>query len=63
MGDIELKNSIRKIIHELEIKNIVEIGTWNGLGSTSMLIELIKNSKKDINFFSVWLRNRLISSG
>ena len=36
---------------EKEIKTIVEIGTWNGLGSTSCILEAIKG--KYVNFWSL----------
>jgi len=51
--DSELENKLRDLIVNKDIKNIVEIGTWNGLGSTKMLINLIKDSNKNISFYSV----------
>ena len=53
MKDIELEKMLRDLIVNSDINNIVEIGTWNGLGSTKMLINLIKDSKKKIHFYSV----------
>jgi len=53
MKDDQLKNELINLISDNEIKNIVEIGTWNGLGSTTMLLNIIKNSNKNINFYSI----------
>ena len=53
MHDSELNNTLRDLIINEDIKNIVEIGTWNGLGSTKMLINLIKKSKLNISFYSI----------
>lgn len=51
--DENLKVEIENILNKCSVKNIVEVGTWNGLGSTKMIINLIKNHKERINFFSV----------
>lgn len=53
MKDIELENELKNLILKKNIKTIVEIGTWNGLGSTKMLLNLIKNSKTIRSFHSV----------
>jgi len=53
MKDPQLKNKLSDLISTNNVKNIVEIGTWNGLGSTTMLLEVIKNSGKNINFYSI----------
>jgi len=53
MKDRTLEEKLRDLIKNNEIENIVEVGTWNGLGSTKMFINLIKESKKNINFYSV----------
>ena len=39
-----------KIIKEIKPKNVVEIGTWKGLGSTKCIIESIDNGS---NFISI----------
>lgn len=37
-----------------DIKNILEIGTWNGLGSTKCIVEALKlRNNKDYNFYSL----------
>ena len=53
MKDNQLKSKLAELIANNEILNIVEIGTWNGLGSTTMLLNIIKNLDKKINFYSV----------
>jgi hypothetical protein len=53
MKDHELKNKLVDLITNYDINNIVEIGTWNGLGSTTMLLNIIRDSNKRINFFSL----------
>ena len=53
MKDSELEKKLTDLIINNDINNIVEIGTWNGLGSTKMLINIIKDSKKNIHFYSV----------
>ena len=53
MKDVELENELRNIILKNNIKAIVEIGTWNGLGSTKMLLNLTKNSKTIRSFHSI----------
>jgi hypothetical protein len=53
MKDKELEIMLTDLIINNDINNIVEIGTWNGLGSTKMLINVIKDSKKNIHFYSV----------
>ena len=45
MKDIDLENELKNLILKKNIKTIVEIGTWNGLGSTKMILNLIKSSK------------------
>ena len=51
--DDQLKNQLIDLISKNEVNNIVEIGTWNGLGSTTMLLNIIKDSNKNINFYSI----------
>ena len=43
----DIKLELEKIISNNKIKNIVEIGTWNGLGSTKMIIDLIRTQEKN----------------
>ena len=49
-GQINLKHKAGQFIYEFcqknEINDIVEIGTWNGLGSTYCIHEAIKNTNK-----------------
>jgi hypothetical protein len=44
---------IHKIIKEYSPQNIVEIGTWRGLGSTKRIIDAITNNNLDSNFISL----------
>ena len=53
MKDDRLKNKLFDLISSYEVNNIVEIGTWNGLGSTTMLLNVVKDSNKNINFYSI----------
>ena len=53
MKDIDLENELKNLILKKNIKTIVEIGTWNGLGSTKMILNLIKSSKTIRSFHSV----------
>ena len=53
MKDDQLKNQLIDLISKNDINNIVEIGTWNGLGSTTMLLNIISDSNKNINFYSI----------
>ena len=53
MKDVELENELRNIILKKNIKTIVEIGTWNGLGSTKKMLNLTKNSKTIRSFHSI----------
>jgi hypothetical protein len=53
-----LKNSlfadfINKTIKEYSPKNIVEIGTWRGLGSTKRIIDAIADNNLDCDFISL----------
>ena len=55
VGQISTTSKAGKVIIEfcsrIDVKNIVEIGTWNGLGSTQCVYEAIKGSDK--NFISI----------
>jgi hypothetical protein len=44
---------ICRIIQEYSPKNIVEIGTWKGLGSTKRIIDAIIKNNLDCNFISL----------
>jgi hypothetical protein len=44
---------IDKIFSYVFIKNIVEIGTWKGLGSTKVIIDNIIKNQLDCNFISI----------
>lgn len=49
----EIKKELKNLIDDNRIQTIVEIGTWNGLGSTKMILDLIKNHSQNISFFSI----------
>lgn len=57
VGQINLGTRLGNVIYEIskrnDIENIVEIGTWNGLGSTLCVLTAIRGLSK--NFFSVEL--------
>jgi hypothetical protein len=57
-GQINLDSKLGKIIFnivkDVDIKNIVEIGTWNGYGSTQCIKQsIIDNNKKDYLVYSL----------
>jgi len=57
-GQINNNTFLGKYLYEFstrkDVNNIVDIGTWNGLGSTKCIIDGIINSKKiDYNFFTI----------
>lgn len=56
-GQISLQTiegkAIYEFINENDFKTILEIGTWNGLGSTKTVIEAIKNKSYEVNFLSL----------
>lgn len=45
--------ALKTIAQRADVKNIVEIGTWNGLGSTLCILESIQN--KETTFISIEL--------
>lgn len=51
-GQININQDFGKIIYELasnsENKTFVDIGTWNGLGSTKCFIEAMKSNKESV---------------
>ena len=56
IGQISLESILgKKMIEYIQLfncKNIVEIGTWNGLGSTKCIVSAVQN-KNDISFISL----------
>jgi hypothetical protein len=50
IGQINLDSNLGKLIYEIskqeDIKFILEIGTWNGFGSTKCIVEAIKDQKE-----------------
>lgn len=59
IGQINLNTEEGNLIYEtilkFDIKSIVEIGTWNGMGSTKCVIQAIKDKKKEIEFKTIEL--------
>jgi len=58
IGQINKDSILGKIIYDLckkeEIKNIVEIGTWNGLGTTKCIYDsILENNKKEYSVYSL----------
>lgn len=62
-GQIQSSSNFGKILKAIaqraDIKNIVEIGTWNGLGSTLCILESIQN--KETIFISIELIKEMYS--
>lgn len=54
-GQINLDSSFGKLIFMLaqQQKSIVEIGTWNGMGSTKCIIEALKKRQDDYEFYTI----------
>ena len=56
-GQIDFKTDEGNLLFEFIKKNkfetIFEIGTWNGLGSTKTIIEAIKMTNRNVDFFSL----------
>lgn len=57
-GQVGIETSLGRYLYNLsmrdDLKNIVDIGTWNGLGTTKCIIDGIFNSnKKDYNLVSI----------
>lgn len=52
IGQIQIDSEAGKWIHTIclkeEILNIVEIGTWNGMGSTKCIFDAIQNTNKKL---------------
>lgn len=57
IGQINLNTKLGKLIYNItaydDIFNIVEIGTWNGCGSTKCVTESILKNKKECQFYSI----------
>ena len=57
IGQINLNNKLGEYIYKYasndELINFLEIGTWNGLGSTKCFIEGFKNRKSQFKFYSL----------
>jgi len=56
-GEISPDNTVARLltqcIQENDLKNILEIGTWNGLGSTTVFLSALKNKASAANFISL----------
>lgn len=58
-GQINLGDDAGNLIHDIskrdDVYNIVELGTWNGMGSTLCIIKALIESNKKKNFISIEL--------
>ena len=58
-GQINLNSKAGDLIYQTvlsnNIENILEIGTWNGMGSTQCVIQALKDRGKKANFLSIEL--------
>lgn len=58
-GQINLNSKAGNLIYQTvlsnDIENILEIGTWNGMGSTQCVIQALKDRGKKANFLSIEL--------
>lgn len=53
--------NIYKLVLENDFQNIVDVGTWNGLGTTSCILEALKAKKSfDTNVYTVELYQEMI---
>lgn len=63
LGQISTQDFIGKSLEQLILtqkpKNIVEIGTWNGLGSTKIILDSLKVSSSMSNFYSLEIDKRM----
>ena len=61
IGQIQINSEagkwISKLCNEQDVHNIVEIGTWNGMGSTLCAYEAIKQTNKKL--FSLEINNEM----
>ena len=67
IGQINLDSKLGKIIYNLvkdkNIKNIVEIGTWNGYGSTQCIKQsIIDNNKTDYLVYSLEINENMYNT-
>lgn len=57
IGQIDIKSKAGQAIYNIcsanEVQTIVEIGTWNGHGSTKCVYEAIKNTSKKLFSFEI----------
>jgi hypothetical protein len=60
--DTDIWSSIYEVVQNPNVKNIVEIGTWNGMGSTLCVIDGIKNFPNDKYFWSIELYSDMYES-
>ena len=44
---------IENVIYEHSLRKILEIGTWNGLGSTNTVIDILEDLNEDYSFISI----------
>jgi len=51
--DTESGKLIEKVILENSLVNILDIGTWNGLGSTKTLLEILKDNFESYSLVSI----------
>tara|TARA_S200002703_G_scaffold159385_2_gene172679 strand:+ start:1969 stop:2550 length:582 start_codon:yes stop_codon:yes gene_type:complete len=67
-GQINIHSAFGKIIYDLskrlDVINIVEVGTWNGEGSTQCILRAIDNSKRfyTIESNTEWYNKAIISN-
>ena len=52
--DDEAGLHIKNICKREDVNTIVEIGTWNGMGSTFCVYESIKNTEKTLTSLETW---------
>ena len=56
-GQIKLESKVGIMLYDFiknhEINDVLEIGTWNGLGSTSTLIETLNENFENYNLISI----------
>ena len=51
--DTKSGQMIENIINEFNLTKILEIGTWNGLGSTTTVIDILEDLNQDYSFISI----------
>lgn len=55
MIDSDAGSLIYKIASQEDVVNILELGTWNGMGTTQCVIQALKDTGKVANFISIEL--------